>query len=224
MKIGGFQKLSLLNYPDKTACVIFTTGCNFHCPFCYNSGIVNGDESIDPETVFQYLQKRKGIIDGVCVTGGEPLIHQDIIPFLQEIKQIGYSIKLDTNGSNPETLQKILTQNIIDYIAMDVKNSFEKYAKTSGIQNLKTDLIQQSIEIIRSSGVPYEFRTTVVREFHSKRDIEETGRYLQGSTIWYLQPFMDTTEVFQRGLHSPTSEEMKEYRSIGNKYVKTMVR
>ena len=224
MKIGGFQKLSLLNYPDKTACTVFTSGCNFHCPFCYNSGLVDGTESVDFDTVFQYLQKRRGILDGVCVTGGEPLIHQDAIPFLLNIKQLGYSVKLDTNGSNPEALWEAIVRKAVDYVAMDIKNSFEKYAETSGRPDINPDLIKQSINILRTSGIAYEFRTTVVREFHTQADIETIAKYLQGSAVWYLQPFMDTETVFQKGLHTPSAEDMEIYRSIGNRYVKTMVR
>lgn len=224
MKIGGFQKLSLLNYPDKAACTVFTSGCNFHCPFCYNSGLVSGTESIDMETVFQYLQKRKGMLDGVCVTGGEPLIHRDILPFLHRIKHLGYSIKLDTNGSYPELLQEVISQKAIDYVAMDVKNSFEKYAETSGNPNIDINQIQKSIGIIKGSGIPHEFRTTVVSEFHTAQDIEEIAQYIKGASVWYLQTFRYTLEVFQQGLHAPTIEDMEIYRSIGNRYIKTMVR
>ena len=127
MKIGGFQKLSLLNYPDKTACTVFTSGCNFRCPFCHNSGLANGEETpVDPEVIFEYLQKRRGMLDGVCVTGGEPLIQSDILPFLLRIKELGYLIKLDTNGSEPERLSEILGRKAADYVAMDIKNTPEK--------------------------------------------------------------------------------------------------
>ena len=224
MKIGGFQKLSLLNYPDKAACTVFTSGCNFHCPFCYNSGLVNGTESIDMETVFQYLQKRKGMLDGVCVTGGEPLMHRDILPFLHRIKQLGYAVKLDTNGSYPEMLQEAISQRTIDYVAMDVKNSFGKYAETSGNPNIDIKHIQKSIDIIKGSGIPHEFRTTVVGEFHTALDIEEIAQNIKGASVWYLQTFRFTLEAFQQGLHAPTEEDMEIYRSIGNRYVKTMVR
>ena len=224
MKIGGFIKLSLLNYPNKAACTVFTSGCNFRCPFCYNSEIVNETESLDPDVVFQYLLKRKGILDGVCVTGGEPLIHRDAIPFLQNIKQLGYSVKLDTNGSYPDTLQEIISKNAVDYVAMDIKNTFEKYSETSGKPDIDPYLIQQSINILKTSGISYEFRTTVVREYHTQTDIETIAKTLQGSAVWYLQRFMNTETVFQCGLHSPSEKDMKIYRSIGNRYVKTMVR
>ncbi len=225
MKIGGFQKLSLLNYPDKTACTVFASGCNFRCPFCHNSGLVNGEETpVDPEVIFEYLQKRRGMLDGVCVTGGEPLIQSDILPFLLRIKELGYLIKLDTNGSEPERLSEILGRKAVDYVAMDIKNTPEKYAESAGLTELNKGEIQRSVSLIKKSGIPYEFRTTVVRELHTETDIEEIARSIEGASVWFLQPFRDAPEVFRRGLHAPAKEEMEKYRSIGNRYLKTMVR
>ncbi|MGN1117523.1 MAG: anaerobic ribonucleoside-triphosphate reductase activating protein, partial [Acutalibacteraceae bacterium] len=165
MKIYGLQKMTLLDFPGKVACTLFTGGCNFRCPFCHNARLVtelDKDEVYSEEEIFEYLRKRVGILDGVCITGGEPLMNADIADFITKVRELGYAVKLDTNGSYPETLKNLIDRGLVDYIAMDIKNTPEKYAQTIGVKKFDFTPIKKSIEIIMQSGVPYEFRTTVV--------------------------------------------------------------
>lgn len=225
MDLGGFQKLSLLNYPDRTACVVFTTGCNFCCPWCHNTGLVKGEtQRIRAEEIISYLQKRKGMLDGICISGGEPLIQKDLSHFLRCVKDLGYAVKLDTNGSFPDRLEAMIEESLIDYIAMDVKNTPEKYAETIGLAAAPVEKILRSAEILRRSGIAYEFRTTVIREFHTPADIDAIAQLLKGASVWYLQPFLDAPEVKQHGLHAPDPEEMEKFGSIGTRFLKTIVR
>lgn len=225
MKIGGFQKLSLLNYPGKTACTVFTSGCNFRCPYCHNSGLAEEKEpEITPELVLDHLRKRRGILEGICISGGEPLIHRDILQFFEQIKRLGYAIKLDTNGSNPDLLKEAIKSGLVDYAAMDIKNTAEKYPMTAGCAVSFPESIGESAEFLKRGTVPYEFRTTVVNEFHDAEDIRKIAGFLAGASVWYLQPFQDVPEVPVKGLHAPDPEKMKEYGSIANRFVKTMIR
>ena len=225
MELGGFQKLSLLNYPDKTACTVFTTGCNFRCPWCHNAELVRGEtQRIPPEEILEYLQKRKGMLEGICVSGGEPLLQKDLPEFLRCVKDLGYAVKLDTNGSFPDRLNALIAEGLIDHAAMDVKNTPEKYAETIGLKAAPVSEILRSMEILRESGITYEFRTTVVKEFHTAADIEAIAEMLKGASAWYLQPFRDAPEVDMHGLHAPDPEELEEFGSIGNRFVKTMIR
>ncbi len=225
MDFGGFQKLSLLNYPDTVACAVFTAGCNFRCPYCHNAGLVSGDcRPVSEETVIDHLKKRRGLVEGICVSGGEPLMHAEIMPFLREMKKMGFLVKVDTNGSFPERLESIIAEGLADYIAMDVKNTAEKYAETIGLENAPIDLVRQSILLLRSGSTAYEFRTTVAAEFHTAADIEKIAAALKGASVWYLQPFRDSPEVPRKGLHAPDPETMKAFGSIGNRYLKTIIR
>ena len=225
MDLGGFQKLSLLNYPDKTACVVFTAGCNFHCPWCHNTGLVRGETRLIPqEEILDYLKKRKGLLEGVCVSGGEPLIQKDLPDLLRSVKELGYAVKLDTNGSFPDRLEALIAEGLADYAAMDVKNIPEKYAETIGLPAAPVREILESAEILRTGRIAYEFRTTVIREFHTAADIERLGEMLRGAEVWYLQPFRDAPEVMRHGLHAPDPEQMEEFGSIGNRFLKTMIR
>lgn len=212
MLIKGLQKTTLLDYPGKVACTIFTGGCNFRCPFCHNASLVTkiDDNNISEEEILSYLSKRKGILDGVCVTGGEPLLQNDIIPFLKKIKDIGLLIKLDTNGSRPNVLKQIISLGLVDYIAMDIKNSKEKYALTCGLDDFPDD-IETSIDIIMRSGIPYEFRTTVVKELHNKEDIISIGERINGTERYFLQGFIDSGDIIDNKIYSAyTADEMKE--------------
>ena len=225
MDLGGFQKLSLLNYPDKTACAVFTTGCNFRCPWCHNAGLVRGEtQPIPQEEILAYLRKRKGLLEGICVSGGEPLMQRDLPGFLRSVKELGYAVKLDTNGSFPDRLETLIADGLIDHAAMDVKNTPEKYAETIGLAAAPVPEILRSIEILRTGKIPYEFRTTVVKEYHTAADIKAIAEMLEGAAVWYLQPFRDAPEVGRRGLHAPDPDEMEEFGSIGNRFVKTMIR
>ena len=220
MKISGFDKLTLLNYPDKVACTIFTSGCNLRCPFCHNSGLVtNNYNEISFDSVYEYLKKRVGILDGVCITGGEPLIHADIKDYIKKIKDLGYLVKIDTNGCNPKLLKELIDLKLVDYIAMDIKNIYSKYDITSGVK-VNIDNIKKSISIIENSGIDYEFRTTIVKEFHSTQDIKEILSYISSNSNYYIQNFKNSNDVFNRNLSSFSENELVEMKNeINNKNI-----
>lgn len=220
MKISGFDKLTLLNYPDKVACTIFTSGCNLRCPFCHNSGLVtNNYNEISFDSIYEYLKKRIGILDGVCITGGEPLIHADIKDYIKKIKDLGYLVKIDTNGCNPKLLKELIDLKLVDYIAMDIKNIYSKYDITSGIK-VNIDNIKKSISIIENSGIDYEFRTTIVKEFHSTEDIKEILSYISSNSNYYIQNFKNSNDVFNRNLSSFSEKELVEMKNkINNKNI-----
>lgn len=217
MKIQGLQKLTLLDYPEKVACTIFTAGCNFRCPFCHNASLVthvDGEHDIPEEEVWRFLKKRQGVLDGVCVTGGEPLLQPDVETFIQKIKELGFLVKLDTNGSNFETMRRLVEAKAVDYVAMDIKNSLDKYGETSGIQDYGVDSIIQSVDYLMSGKVPYEFRTTVVKEFHKREDFAAIGTWLHGAHKYYLQGFVDSGDLVQPGLHGYTKDIMEQALEI----------
>lgn len=222
MNIQGLQKLTLLDYPEKVACTIFTAGCNFRCPFCHNASLVT---HVDPyhdmpeEEVLAFLKKRQGILDGVCITGGEPLLHTDLAGFLEKVKALGYSVKLDTNGSNIGRLKLLAEQGLVDYIAMDIKNAPNKYGETIGIRDYNLENILQSVDYLKSGAVPYEFRTTVVREFHKREDFAAIGRWLKGAERYYLQGFVDSGDLIQSGLRAYTKEIMEQALEIIRKNI-----
>lgn len=220
MKISGFDKLTLLNYPDKVACTIFTSGCNLRCPFCHNSGLVtNNYNEISFDSIYEYLKKRIGILDGVCITGGEPLIHADIKDYIKKIKDLGYLVKIDTNGCNPKLLKELIDLKLVDYIAMDIKNIYSKYDITSGVK-VNIDNIKKSISIIENSGIDYEFRTTIVKEFHSTQDIKEILSYISSNSNYYIQNFKNSNDVFNRNLSSFSENELVEMKNkINNKNI-----
>jgi len=213
MRLGGIQKLTLLDYPGTVACTVFTLGCNMRCPFCHNSLLVTKTDEAEEypvEDFFAFLEKRRGILDGVCVTGGEPLIHSDAGEFIAKIKALGYKVKLDTNGSFPEKLEEILKSGNVDYVAMDIKNSPEKYAETVGIPGFDVSKIQRSIEIIRSSGVEYEFRTTVVSPLHNAESIAGAAQMVKGSPKYFLQNFVDSGNLINgEGMGALPEEELE---------------
>lgn len=224
MVIQGLQKLTLLDYPGKVACTIFTAGCNFRCPFCHNASLVVDtykNEDITQEEVSAFLKKRMGVLDGVCVTGGEPLIQSDIEPFLRQIKEMGYAVKLDTNGSFPDKLKRLVEEKLVDYVAMDIKNSQESYGKTIGIRDYDIRNIHRSVQYLLSDAVPYEFRTTVVLEFHQRSDFESIGRWIRGAQRYYLQQFVDSGDLIQEGLHGYNREIMEQALEVVEKYVQT---
>ena len=220
MKISGFDKLTLLNYPDKVACTIFTSGCNLRCPFCHNSGLVtNNYNEISFDSIYEYLKKRVGILDGVCITGGEPLIHADIKDYIKKIKDLGYLVKIDTNGCNPKLLKELIDLKLVDYIAMDIKNIYSKYDITSGVK-VNIDNIKKSISIIENGGIDYEFRTTIVKEFHSTQDIKEILSYISSNSNYYIQNFKNSNDVFNRNLSSFSEKELVEMKNkINNKNI-----
>ena len=214
MRIGGLQKTTLLDFPGRVACTVFLCGCNFRCPFCQNSGLLEGGgDGIGEEEFFAFLQKRRGILDGVCVTGGEPLVHADIAAFLQKIKAAGYAVKLDTNGAFPARLKELCAAGLCDFVAMDIKNSPERYAMTAGVP-VDMDAVRESAAFLMSGEVGYEFRTTVVKELHRGEDFVNIGRWLRGAKRYFLQTFRDGDSVLRRGL-SPCSEaEMQTFKKL----------
>lgn len=214
MIIGGMEKVTLLDYPDKVATIIFTSGCNYKCPFCQNSSLIKTNTIIEEKEVFDYLEKRKNILDGVCISGGEPLIQKDLKIFIKRVKDMGFKVKLDTNGSFPLKLEELLDENLIDYVAMDIKNDFENYSKTAGLEDVDIQNIKKSIKIIENSNIDYEFRTTIIKEFHNVDNILKICKYIKEESKYYLQNFIDSEDVLQKGL---TGFNKKELTNILNK-------
>ena len=211
MEFGGIQKLSCLDYPGLVACTVFTKGCNFRCPFCHNAPLVAGGapESIPEEEILSYLKKRQGILEGIAVTGGEPLLHPSLEGFLEKAKALGYKVKLDTNGSKPDFLRKLVEKGLVDKVAMDIKNSPLTYGQTVGLQSVDIGPVEESKEYLLSSPVEYEFRTTVVKGLHTEKTLLDTARWIAGARAWFLQcyTFRDTV-LAPDGLSSFTSEEL----------------
>ncbi len=209
MKIMGLQKLTLLDFPGHTACTVFTGGCNMRCPFCHNASLVEGrGEPVDMTELMSFLQKRKGLLDGVAITGGEPLLQPDIADFINEVKAMGYAVKLDTNGSLPQRLKPLLDARLVDYVAMDIKNSPAEYRKAAGTA-VDFDRIRESMELLRSSGVEYEFRTTVVKGIHTKESLEAITAVLKERDRWFLQQYVDSGDILGNGTDAFTPEEMR---------------
>lgn len=208
MNIAGVQKVTLLDYPGKVACEIFTQGCNFECPFCQNSGLIpiTNTGEFSEEEIFEYLVLRKKILDGVVITGGEPTVQKDLKGFIKKIKDLGLLVKLDTNGGNPKVLQELIDEKLVDYVAMDIKNIFNKYNITAG-KKINLDNIKKSIEILKASKIDYEFRTTIIKEMHSLDDIVSIGK-LVGNAKYYLQNFEDSENVIDHSLHGFSREEL----------------
>ena len=221
MVISGFQKLTLLDFPGHTACTLFTNGCNMRCPFCHNTPLVTGaaTEIFSEDEIFSFLRKRQGLLDGVAITGGEPLMQKDIKEFITEIKNLGFCVKLDTNGSLPEKLRELIDCSLVDYIAMDIKNSFDKYSLACG-REVNIDDIKKSIEIIKSSGIDHEYRTTVVRELHTEEDIISIARMLGGDEKYYLQCFKDSGDILSRGMSAPDEKMLINAAEGASQYVK----
>lgn len=224
IKISGIQKLTLLDYPEHTACTLFVPGCNFKCPFCHNSELLGGDvEFYDEAEIFAFLRKRAGVLEGVCVTGGEPTLYTDLGRLLGKIKELGYSVKLDTNGYLPERLSALLDAGLVDYVAMDIKNSPERYPETVGISPERFDItpIEQSIDIIMKSAPDYEFRTTVANELFDEKSMEGCARMIMGAKKYFLQKFVMRDTVPSKTLTSPQRMVMSKYLEIVRQYVPT---
>lgn len=224
-KFVGIEKLSLVDYPGKLACTLFTNGCNFKCPFCHNSSLVVKENYgyIEDEEIYSYLQKRKKQIDGVVITGGEPTLMSNLIDQIKKIKQLGFLIKLDTNGSNPKIIKYLVENKLIDYIAMDIKNSFDKYHLTIGVENIDLENIKQSIDYIMTCGIDYEFRTTLVKELHNENDIIEISNIIKGAKKYFLQCFVDIGECIKDNLHKIEKEEALKYKKILEKNIEKVL-
>ena len=211
MLLRGLQKTTLLDFPGTVACTVFTGGCNFRCPFCHNASLIEnlaGDDRLSEENFFAFLEKRKGLTDGVCITGGEPLLQKDIIPFITRIRALGYLVKLDTNGSYPAVLRTLCEEKLVDYVAMDIKNAKSAYAETAGTERDILPAIEESVAILKTGGVPYEFRTTVVKELHSEARMKEIGMWLGDVPRYFIQNFSDAGEVLSAGLSGFAPSEL----------------
>lgn len=210
MKIAGLRKLTLLDFPGRVACIVFVGGCNFRCPFCHNASLVvsRGEhEAISGEDFFSFLKKRKGILDGVVITGGEPTLVAGLYDFIAAIKREGYPVKLDTNGSRPDRLKPLLEDGLLDYIAMDVKALPENYERVAGVK-VNFETLAESIDMIRKSGLPHEFRTTVVKGLHTEEDVVGIARLLGENEVYYLQGFVDSGDILAQGCEAFSEEEM----------------
>ena len=215
MYINGFQKLTILDFPGKVACILFTPGCNFRCPFCHNEALVthiDKDTYIDEEEVFAYLKKRQGILEGVVITGGEPLLQDGIEEFIGKIKDLGYSVKLDTNGSFPDKLISLVEKGLVDYVAMDIKNSKAKYMTTIGVNNVDMSAIEKSVEFLLQNKVDYEFRTTIVDGFHTTQDIQDIVVWIKGAHKYFLQNIVDSGDLIEAGLSPVTLDTLREMK------------
>lgn len=225
MKIGGLQKLTLLDYPGKMACTVFTSGCNLRCPFCHNAGLVThiDGQYITSEEVLDFLATRKNKLEGMCLTGGEPLLNSDVADFLYKVKQMGFSVKLDTNGTFPELLESIIKDRLADYVAMDIKNSADKYNLTCG-RDVNMRNILKSVELLKCGKTDYEFRTTVVRQLHDEADIESIAKWLSGAKVWYLQQFVDSGDLIGQGMSAWEEDVLHRFCATAQKYLPTFVR
>ena len=217
MNFHGFQRVTLLDYPGKVASTVFLGGCNFRCPFCHNATLVEHPtryQSISPDEVLQYLRTKSKILDGVCITGGEPLLY-DIAPFLREVKDIGLLVKLDHNGTMPQKLRELMEQGLLDYVAVDIKNSPQKYGLTVGVENFEIAPILETIQLLQNGSVDYEFRTTVVNGLHEASDFHEIGKMIQGDSKYFLQQYVDSGDIIHNNnFSSYTHKEMQEFADI----------
>lgn len=222
MIIRGLNKLTLLDFPSKTACTVFTGGCNFRCPFCQNASLVLDAKSqpeIPLKEFFDFLKSRKNLLEGVCITGGEPTLETDLADFMGQIKALGYMVKLDTNGNNFEVLKNLIDNKLVDYVAMDVKNSLEKYGKTIGIENFNTSTIEKSVELIKNSDVEYEFRTTVAVELQDENDIREICNLIKGAKRFYLQSYRLSDDMVGEEMTPPKKATLQKFKEIASEYV-----
>ena len=212
MRLGGLQKMTLLDFPGRVACTVFTVGCNFRCPFCHNSSLVVNPEvpELSQDDFFAFLRKRQGLLEGVAITGGEPLLHADMPEFLEKIRALGYAVKLDTNGAFPERLKTVLDAGLADYVAMDVKNSREKYERTAGVQGI-LPRVEQSLALLRGGKTPFELRTTLTDELHEPEDFDAIGRWIAGTERYFIQGFVDSGDILAGGesFHAASAEKTK---------------
>lgn len=225
MKICGFNKTTLLDYPGKVACTIFLGGCNFRCPFCQNSSLVVSPDSqpeIAKEEILTFLKKRRGILDGVCISGGEPTLSKELPNFLDQIKQLGYRVKLDTNGTRPRVVKELVSSGLIDMVAMDIKACPDNYQALCGLPQPDMDAVFETADFLLQEKTDYEFRTTVVKELHTRQDFEAIGRWLAGAKAYYLQAYRDSEEVLQPGFSSYSLEELTGFGRILSKTISTV--
>ncbi|MBO4235453.1 MAG: anaerobic ribonucleoside-triphosphate reductase activating protein [Firmicutes bacterium] len=221
MNIQGLQKMTLLDFPEHVACTVFLGGCDFRCQFCHNYELVEGvmPDAMSEEEFFEFLSKRHGLLDGVAITGGEPCLRKDLPEFIKRINDAGYPVKLDTNGNHPDILKKLLDEKRVAYVAMDIKNSPSKYAETIGLESFDLAKVNESIRLLLSSDIDYEFRTTVISQYHDENDFREIGEWINGAKNYFLQEFTDRDAVPDHSLTAPTPEEMIKYRDTVSPFV-----
>jgi len=220
MDIQGLQKLTLLDFPGHVACTVFLSGCDFRCPFCHNSELIGAAPAMmDDKELLSFLKKRQGILEGVAFTGGEPTMRRELPQLMRDIRALGYPIKLDTNGNHPEALKAILDEGLAEYVAMDIKNSPEKYAETIGLPKFDVSNIEKSMALLKASGIDYELRTTVVAEYHDDDSFRGIGPWIQGAKKYFLQCFTDRDSVLTQGLHAPSKEDLERWADMVRPYV-----
>ena len=222
MQIKGLQKLTLLDYPERTACTVFLGGCNLRCPFCHNASLVLPEkfgESIPRDEFFAFLSSRIGKLEGVCISGGEPTLQCELVDFIKEIKNMGFLVKLDTNGTNPDMLESLISARLVDYVAMDIKSSLDGYVAAVGISDFDTSSIERSIGILRRGEVDFEFRTTVVFGLHTEENIENTAKWLAGEEKYFLQTFEDSGDVLKSGFSGYSKAEMQHFLEVVRKFI-----
>ena len=226
-QIGGLQKLSLLDFPNRMCAIVFTTGCNYRCPYCHNFELVeNGEGDFSTEEVLDYLIKRKNVLDGVTITGGEPTLQPDLEEFMKQVKEkTNLQIKLDTNGTNPQIVEKLLKENLVDYVAMDIKNDFDNYGEVIGIKNYDATKVKESIKIIKENAKEFEFRTTIIKDFHKIENLKKILDFIGKDSNYYLQQFIVSENVPNKKLTSYTDEELKEIvKELSEEYPKVSLR
>lgn len=222
IKFHGLNKLSLVDYPEHMSAILFTGHCNFRCPFCHNSSLVLDPESqgvLDNEEILSFLRKRKNMLDGVVITGGEPTVHEDLLDFIKQVKELGYLVKLDTNGALPSRLGALIDSGCIDYIAMDIKNSLDAYPVTIGVSGFDTGVIETSVRMIKESGIDYEFRTTVVKELHYEENFEKICTLIAPCSRYFLQSFVPSEDTIVKNLSAPDKDAMKNYLKLVRNYI-----
>lgn len=220
MLLLGLNKTTLLDYPGRVAATVFTGGCNFRCPYCHNGGLVlkpSEQLRLSEEEILSYLEKRKTVLKGVCITGGEPTLQDDLPDFLYKIKKIGYDIKLDTNGYAPVVLRKLVLEGLIDYVAMDIKSSPEAYGAAAGVEQLDLEKVEESAAFLKQEDIDFEFRTTVVKELHQKEELLAIAKWIRGCPRYFLQQYQDSGQVIGTGFHAYTAAEMKTFEELLNR-------
>ena len=212
--------MTLLDFPGRVACTVFLGGCDFRCPFCHNWELATGayPAQMDDRELLAFLKKRQGLLEGVVITGGEPLL-QDIAPLLRSIRALGFAVKLDTNGTHPARLQALLEEGLLDYVAMDIKNSPQHYAETAGVAALELTAVRQSVQLLLNGRIDYEFRTTAVEQLHTAADFEAIGQWIAGAKNYYIQPFTDRDTVPFAGFSAPESEKLEQYLAVVRRYI-----
>lgn len=221
MYFSGIDKFSLVDFDEKISCTLFLHDCNFRCPFCHNSALVTKEAGIKipEEDILTYLKSRRGVIDAVVITGGEPTLHKELPEFIRNVKEMGYLVKLDTNGTNPDMLIDLVNSNLLDYVAVDIKNSKEKYPLTIGLKAFDLSKVIKTVDFLLENHVDYEFRTTLIEEFHTKEEMVQIGKWIKGAKHYRLQRFIDNENCIKHGLHEVKKEDALSFKDILLKYI-----